>query len=300
VPTVVSSNGHVEKIGKLSDLEMDKWYFFASPETVKRIVEAQKTGNVPPAPGNSQTNEPAPAPLGNESPAAAETTEPQAQAPQEPPAASAQEEKPAEGKPTPNKNTPADITIDVNGNKVNAVDDSGNKMSFSPTVTENNMVLMNGDKSIAVISEDGTQVKTVPNDWEPGAPLDNAAKSEGKTASESTPAPKEEPKQVEPEAKTDPESAPAPKEEPKSVEPEAKAEPEPAPAPKEEPKQVEPEAKAEPESAPAPKEEPKQVEPEAKTEPEPAVQILDEPLDLAKGVPEGFIPKNAVGVILAG
>jgi pyruvate/2-oxoglutarate dehydrogenase complex dihydrolipoamide acyltransferase (E2) component len=111
------------------------------------------------------------------------------------------------------------------------------------------MVLMNGDKSIAVIDEDGTQVKTVPNNWEPGAPLDNPpSKSEEKQAA---PEPAQEPQQ------------------------------------KEEPK---------PESEPIPsQEEQKPVEPTT-----PEVQILEEPLDLAKGVPEGFIPKNAVGVILAG
>jgi hypothetical protein len=260
-PTVVNSNGHVEKVGKLSDLELDRWYFFASPETVKRIVEAQKTGNLPPELAKSSTEK---------------NTEPQAT--QEP----APAEKSAEEK-TDSKNILADITIDTNGNKVNAVDDKGNKMSFPPTATENNMVLMNGDKSIAVITEDGTHIKTVPNNWEPGALLNNATKPVERPA-ESAQAPATEPAQA-----PTTESAQAP-----ATEPAQAPATESAQAPATEPAQA---PTTEPAQAPATEPSPSKEEP--KTE-GPAIQILDKPLDLAQGVPEGFIPKNAVGVILAG
>jgi hypothetical protein len=250
-PTVVNTNGHVEKIGNLADLELDRWYFFASPATLQKIIKAQKDGNVPPAiTDNAPVKDSAEsAPPDQQASASAQNTEKPAEENVAEPALSAQQNSAPVQEKIESKSTYADITIDVKGNKVNAVDDKGNKIQFSPTVTENNMVLMNGDKSIAVINEDGTHVKTVPSNWEPTAPLNETSKPEEKPI------------------------APGPdtqqKEEPKS-------ENEPA-SPEEEPKSVESE--------------------ESKT---PGIQILEEPLDLAKGVPEGFIPKNAVGVILAG
>jgi hypothetical protein len=299
---VVNANGNVKKINNFADLEMDKWYFFASPATLQKIAQAQKDGNVPPVITDNAPvkNSAEPAPVAQQAPAPAQNTEKPAEENAAEPAPVTQQdsapaqqntEKPAEenaAEPAPiaqqdsapvsenaaHKNAYADITIDTKGDKVNAVDDKGNKMQFPPTVTEDHMVLMNGDRSIAVINEDGTHIKSVPNNWEPGAPLNNSAKPEEKAASEQAPAVSE----------------PAPqKEEQNPAEPETKVTPEPAPAVSEPITQKE-------EQKPAESEQVQKNAPEEAVEPK--VEILKEPLDLTKGVPEGFMPKNAIGVIL--
>jgi hypothetical protein len=44
----------------------------------------------------------------------------------------------------------------------------GKRLTFPPTITHNGETLMNGPKTIAVISKNGSHIPEVPSDWIPG------------------------------------------------------------------------------------------------------------------------------------